>query len=221
MSDIERAKRLLEKLLTRTQARGATVAEAETAAELAAKICQRYGLDADNVQCTTAEQDSDFGGKIPRWASMLSHGFHKRFGVEVLRKTQYGRHVIVFRGEEHVVRVAHWLYTAIVRDLDKLSRVSAEEHGLTGPALTKYRNHFRNSAAFAIWMRMDPPPPITAEEMAKVDAKIKRQLAKRKPAVPAPFHDYVAMAAGDRVGRELSLSTAAVGDRRRAVACIS
>ena len=151
----EKANAILAKLRTRTEDRGATPAEAEQAAITAERIAKRYGLDIDPPD---GESFIDLKHKRWQWwAHNLAYCMSKRFGI-----TGYCEHIrgkpfrVLFRGAEHRVSVAIWLFQAIQKDLDSRSYVAARSQGYRGASLTSFRNEFRNAAVAKIFERLFP-----------------------------------------------------------------
>lgn len=151
MHQIEKAKSLLEKLRTRTIARGATAAEAAQAAELADRIIKRYGLDDIQVDQATESVLCEFK-KIPRFWYSVGPAIADHFGVKVRYKRDGPS--IVFIGKPHLASVAAWLFEAIKNDIDKQSYQAAKDNGLSGGKLRSFRNEFSRSAGGRVMVRM-------------------------------------------------------------------
>lgn len=230
----QKAKQILEKLRLRTESRGATPAEAETAARTAERIAKRYGLDIDPIDSEEFHELQT--RRFQSWASNLGHCMGKRFGITGFSETVKGRPArIYFRGPEHLVSVAIWLFKAIESDLNKRSYVAARSQGYRGSGLTSFRNSFRESAVMKICERLFP------EEIAKARIeqqqtpsdggegesfeKWKARMKKLKPnqLKKVAERDLRAMKArkfGAECGAEIELGTNAVGDRQGATAAI-
>jgi hypothetical protein len=209
--DREKARQLLDKLRMRTEARGATPAEAASAAALAAKIIERYGLNESNaaeVEHTHALDEKRF----PRWAHVLGWAIEERFGCSGRYQWRVGqRAAIVFRGPEHLARVSCWLFAAIAKDLDQRSRRAGDTHGVSGTQLRKFRNEFRKAACWEVWRRMRPP----REQLkgAPVESPKASPRRTRKKVSRISSDDWVAIEAGMLCGREISLDTDVIGER--------
>ena len=156
--DRAKAKRLLKMLQERTEQRGATAAEAAQAAELAAKIIERYGLDAESTEkfIMSAELGE---GQWRRWATLLGAGIARRFSIEVGRwKTPRGvKSRVQFSGPEHQVRVAVWLFRAVEKDMRRMADAAAIARDLSGPEKLSFKNEFMLSAAWCVHTRLNPP----------------------------------------------------------------
>lgn len=217
--NIEKAKLLLEKLRVRTEGRGATTAEAIQAAELAEKIASRYGLDVN--QTSTGSRTHRMKEKrFPKWANILLWGLDRRFDIVTRYATGGGIPVeVIFDGPEHLVKVATWLFKAIVKDLDKQSYLAARAMGCKGGDLVRFRNEFRTSACWRIYTRLNPPTEAELIEARKQadkaienalkqdNSKCKRmkpwtQSDSRKAALKLKARKY-----GVKAGDEISIDT--------------
>lgn len=226
MSGIDKAKELLDKLQSRTEARGATPAEAEQAAKLAERIAKRYGLNlnTDKVfESTYTTSQNTF----PRWGRVLAMAMRERFGVESFVGTQKGQRAKVkFTGPEHLAAVAAWLYKAIELDIKKRSYCAAKAAALSGGELRSFRLEFSLGAVWQVYHRLNPPEPVeeltlTDEDRERIDrycekweAKEKKRLAKLSRAqLKRESRQHLARLKGQKFGKEIPIGTDVVGGR--------
>lgn len=217
MSDVERAKSLLRKLQARTEARGATAAEAAAAAELAAKLIERYGLDQCEPE-TTSDSVEMRQKRFPSWAVVLGMAMSERFDVQAYYTRRTGdRSTCRFVGLEHRVRVACWLFRAVSTDLQKVVERDAERVGVTGSNKVVFRNEFLRSAAWEVYRRLHADwrdklaGPIEKHEARKRKTRKTRtrRLAKREA------HSDLAFFLGRQAGNQVSLSTDVLAEPAR------
>ena len=213
--DRERAKRLLRLLQMRTEARGATAAEAAASAELAAKLIDRYGLDASDSE--TAEDGVTMDQRrFPRWANVLAWSICDRFSVEGKYITQRGQASrVVFLGHEHRVSVACWLFRAVATDLRKAAAADSQRCGVSGAAKTAFQGEFLLAAAWEVYRRLNSdwraklagPLAKQAEREAQQQSKPARS---RKVARRRNRSDNMASVLGLLAGRQVNLQTNAL-----------
>lgn len=205
---IQKAKRLLDRLRVRTEARGAA-AEAAQAAEFAERIAKRYGLGVGDVPDETSHMMRE--KRLPKWANVLLWAIDERFGITTKYKTGGGRPVeVVFTGPEHLTGVAVWLFKAIRKDLDDKSFIAAGAMGKVGGDRIRFRNQFRLAAAWQLHERLNPPPPQTKEQIAETKAKVEQEVKKilDKPGGIVKFcDDAFARKYGAECGRKIAIDT--------------
>jgi len=228
----DQAKQLLERLRMRTEARGATAAEAAQAADLAEKIIRRYGLDQETDPHAPQQADVETGQRrVPVWAIALAMGIEKRFHVaSYIRKHGEQRGNVVFEGPEHRVRVACWLFRAVATDLRRACDRSAREHGRAGPALVRFRNQYLSAAAWEVYERLNPE---RVAEMRRKIAEQAEQVARgeRPPSKPVKFSKRALQAAsrfdrdadrcGMAAGREVSIDANVLSEPRQPAAVLA
>ena len=207
-----RAIKLLEMLRLRTEARGATPAEAAQAAELAEKLIKRYGIDERAGQTDGVASMQLECKVIPWWAKLLAFGIERRFQLQdgTYERRVGVRAVVTFRGEQHIASVAAWLFRAVANDLVTRATREARRHQLSGGDLVSFRNKFCQSAALEVYERLNPPTEqqrIAAQ--AELDASESR--CSRRPPKPLSPIEMQAMMAGSEAGRDVSIATNAVG----------
>lgn len=202
--DVEKARHLLERLRARTETRGATAAEAEAAANLAAKIIERFGLQEENLEFVSTYRLSEKRREI--WIMVLLQCVESKFKIKIFYCREIGQSMeIEFQGPEHVVRVARWLFLALYIDIRKRSWVAGKALGRKGSMLTKFRREFSEGAVVAIHDRMrTAQQPQLVEESP--DSKSKSGCKARRSSL-----DFQAIKYGRQFGREVSLDTNAVG----------
>lgn len=208
----ERAERLLARLRMRTEARGATAAEAAAAAELAERIIQRYGLDRQAACADATETHQMPYKRMPGWACVLAMGICKYFGCEGQYTRQRGQRTsVIFHGQEHRVAVAAWLFAAVAKDLD--ARAVSEQRSLGKVQCSlRWRNKFRLAAAWEVYGRMLPVQQLAEEvKSAKRQVPVRRWRNRRE--LSALMEDNFAMVCGARCGREIDLNTNVLGRR--------
>lgn len=208
------AARLLDRLRMRTEARGATAAEAAAAAELAERIIKRYSLDRD---ATGRAIESHVCGtaRMPSYAVVIAIGLCRRFGVEGDYSRQRGERCIVrFWGPEHTCRVACWLFAAVLKDLDKLSaqHVDSCRQRLNQGKRLRLRNRFRTGAAWEIFRRLNPASK-RGESQEADGSKSKRPRRRLRRPDRLTEDEYMAIVAGQIAGREIQLSTDVLAGR--------
>lgn len=148
------AAKLLERLRLRTEARGATAAEAAAAAELAERIIQRYGLDRDSA-AAGSETHVLGQNRLPSYAAVLATAMTRRFGCSGDYTWSRGERCVVrFQGPEHACRVACWLFAAVVRDLDRMAAEHVATRQVKGAGSYRLRNRFRLGAAWEVHRRL-------------------------------------------------------------------
>ncbi len=175
----EKAIKLLEMLRCRTEARGATPAEAMQAAKLSADIIERYQLDDQPIDRQKGIEMGEGGNRS--WMNLLAGGIRKRFqlksAVIIKCKGQYSK--VRFTGPEHAVGVACWLFRAIEVDMRKMASLECIRRDLYGAAKLRFRNAFMVSCACAIYERL--APIVVTDIVVPVDCKPKRRRkCKRK-----------------------------------------
>lgn len=219
--DRDKAARLLDMLRMRTEARGATPAEAAQAAELAAKIIQRYGLDDTCGKRPTQSALECGQKKRAAWIITLASAIGRRFDLNAELATCTGRNAIVrFIGPEHRVNVALWLFRAIEKDMRRMVSAECSRRGLKGGRLVRFRNQYFDSFTLTIWARLDPRSP----EQIEADAKrIRDQLQEHPRQQPTRALkrfsqmddlDWQASRAGGAAAESISLSTSVIsGDK--------
>ena len=226
-AEIERAKALLERLRVRTEARGATPAEAAAAAELVDKICRRYGLDKPSDDRSSCDRPGKAGQQLeearcPGWVMNLALCVALRFRCECGYTWQIGeRSTVIFTGEEHLASVAQWLFSAVYLDLRRRSHYAALAHDMKGPKRKHFRTVFCESASWEVVRRMRPPqkkPSMRELIVAQAAADAIKDKPSRKPPKPKELSadDLIACLVGQKAGRDVSIDTNAVGDRRGA-----
>ncbi len=210
--NIEKAKELIEKLITRTEARGATPSEAIQAAELAEKIAKRYGLDVpvgdqvDQVRSLTMTS-------VPHWAKILLWAVQTRFDVAICH-TKCKPWIVQFEGPEHRTKVALWLFNAIRKDLDKQSYIAGRSSGKKAGKLLRFRNQFRLAAARKVARRLNPivlSPERIAELKKQFEATAKKSTRKPRRLTKAEIDriesDHLASQYGRFAGDNIKLDT--------------
>lgn len=217
--NVEKAKHLLSMLRNRTEQRGATPAEAAQAAVLAEKLIKRFGLDELSPEET--EQTIELKHKIfPLWASTLAWAVRKRFKCETTFTRQVGaRSTVTFRGAEHNVTVATWLFMAVGKDLHRSARVHAWKANLKGPAMVRFRNRFLNAASWEVFERLNPREVELAisEASEAVIEKPKRSCKPRKRKKPTKQElerqllDSQAFMSGVVAGQQVQIGTDVLG----------
>jgi len=220
MIDTEKAKLILEKLRVRTEARGATAAEAVQAAQLAEKVARRYGLDINPIDGARSHIISE--KRLPSWVKILLWAMDRKFGIQITYRYGLGRPVeIKFVGPDHLTNVAVWLFKAIRNDLDKQSYVAARAMGKKGGALVRFRNQFRVAAAWELHARLNPPPEAAIAEAEKRQASKSNQ-SRRKPKnktmaqLQQEADDWKAMLYGTKAGKQISIDTNVLPQQDRA-----
>lgn len=212
----DQAKALLERLRMRTEARGATPAEAAQAAELAERIIRRYGLDRD-AAATTEEQHELLERRWPPWATVLGMAIERRFALRGAMIRQRGERCrIAFTGPEHSCRVAVWLFRALEKDIRQSAERSAREAGRSGGDLVRWRNEFATAAAWSLFDRLNPidakrikSRPCVVEESPPPRRKQRGRKVRR-----LTTEQMSAMLAGSLAGRGMAIDTNVIGDRR-------
>lgn len=213
----EQAIKLLERLRVRTEARGATPAEAAQAAELAARIIERYKLDGDEQVRSSKGVETGQRG-YSAWIMFLACAVRKKFSLESDIIRRYGERVLVrFTGPEHAVSVAIWLFRAIEIDMRRFSTEEATKLGMRGGTLVQFRNKFMETCAVAMFGRLNPP---TAAEKAEVAQYVEDQSSRRRKCKPKRLtklqHErnvisMQAFRAGYDAAQKIQLSTDVVG----------
>jgi hypothetical protein len=212
-AEIDRAKALLEKLRVRTVARGATAAEAETAATTAARICERYGLNMPSPDASTQMGAELEGSLCPAWVYCLALAIADRFQCDSYYTTARGeRATVVFVGEEHLASVATWLFGAVYLDIRRRSHWSAMAHDARGPARVKHRRLFSECAAWEVALRLSPPKVAPAREEG-VGSETQPTKKRRGRVERLTESELAAVIGGARFGRECAVGTNAVGER--------
>jgi hypothetical protein len=203
----EQAVKLLERLRMRTEARGATAAEAAAAAELAEKIIQRYGLDR-NATATSTESHVLGQNRLPSYAAVLAQALIQRFKCDGDYLFVRGQRTIVrFHGPEHTCRVACWMFAAIIKDLDRLSAQYVHASGATGLRL---RNRFRLGAAWEVHWRLNPPAQRALAEATEKETVRRRPRNCRRREI-RDTAEWEAVRAGREAGQQIKLSTDVLG----------
>lgn len=218
----KKARRLLEMLRMRTEARGATPAEAAQAANLAEKLIKRFGLQSDGK----AKQETELDSKVfPTWARVLAWGICDRFELEGQYTRQKGkRAAAIFLGAEHNASVGCWLFDAVATDLQRSACNDARAAGLKGARLVVFRNAFLRAAAWEVYRRLNAKQierrRIEAEQSAAAegDTHEPRRKAKKKPRSLSKADQRAeqirtaAMLSGIKAGREVAISADVIGD---------
>jgi hypothetical protein len=207
--DREKAIRLLEMLRRRTEARGATAAEAAQAAELASKIAERYGLDKSNFD-SVQRVGVELGQKqMPRWGIVLALAIAKRFKLQSHYIAQRGLSAkVVFSGPEHLVGVACWLFRAIEIDMRRAVDREMALSAICGSDRVRFRNEFCKSCVWAVYRRLIP---VTTEVATKQNATcVERKATKKKHKLPSK-RDVDAWLSGTATGETIRLSTDVLG----------
>lgn len=207
--DRERAKRLLRLLRLRTESRGATAAEAAASAELAAKLIDRYGLDASDSETVEDGVTLD-QRRFPRWANVLAWSISDRFSVKGKYFTQVGQPSrVVFIGAEHRVGVACWLFLAVASDLRKRAARDSQQVGVSGSAKTVFQGEFLVAAAWEVYRRLNSDwraklaGPLAQQAQQQAKPSRSRKVARRRS-------DNMAYCLGVLAGRQVSLETNAL-----------
>lgn len=224
MRGIEKAKILLDKLRTRTVARGATAAEAQQAAELAEKIIARYGLHETKTEDCLESVSCGFK-KIPIWWIIVGHAIARRFGVKSRFRDR--DRAASFFGPPHLASVAAWLFRAIKDDIDKNSYQSAKEAGFSGGKLRSFRVAFSLSAACRVSDRIEPIPikdivVTKADEERWEKQRLRRQRNKQRRLASMTIDQRreiqkkndlkkLSREIGSKFGNEIPIETNAVG----------
>jgi hypothetical protein len=213
----EQARQLLDRLRMRTEQRGATAGEAAAAATLAERIIRRYGLDDYRGGGTSRESHVMGCNRLPSWAACLAAGICHRFGCTgQYTRCRGERTTVVFEGAEHAVRVACWLFGAVVKDLDRLARSAALEAQVVGGDGVRWKNRFRLGAAIEVSARLNPVPlrdmTRRADECEEGPRKPVKPIRNKRELLRA-IQEQTAYAAGAEAGRRLQLETAVIGDR--------
>lgn len=214
-----KAMKMLEMLRVRTEARGATPAEAEQAALMVDRICKRYGIepaDVDNNEAFFKMQTNQF----PIRCYCIARCVASRFGIEhtILKKEGY-RSWLKFSGPEHLVSVACWLFKAITNDIENRSVDAGRAAGLKAHAYRTFRDKFRMSAALAVRERLAPEPPLelnfTDAELIAARKRLKKMTrSQRRKLKDKQKLERHARQLGVQCGMEVEIGTNAVGDRR-------
>ena len=221
-TEANKARDLLDKLQSRTEARGATPAEALQAAKLAERIAKRHGLDPHaerTFQSTYTTSQKTF----PRWKWILAWAIRDRFGVTAECGTAKGQSAAIrFSGPEHLASVGTWLFRAIETDIDKRSYIAARALGLKGGKLRSFRLEFSRGAAREVWSRLAPRPnpkperkPMSAEERDRLrkecddwEEKERKRLSKLSPAkLQKEIDASLARMKGRVLGKEIPIDT--------------
>ena len=221
-SEVNKARDLLDKLQARTEARGATPAEALQAAKLAERIAKRHGLDL-NAERTFESIYTTSQKTFPKWKCILSWAIRDRFGVTAEYGMGKGQSAAIrFSGPEHLASVAAWLFRAIETDIDKRSYIAARALGLKGGKLRSFRLEFSRGAAREVWSRLNPrpepapePKPMSAEELDRLrkesedwDAKERKRLSKLTPTqLQKEINARLARMKGIDFGKEIPIDT--------------
>lgn len=213
--DREKAARLLEMLRMRTEQRGATPAEAAQASDLAAKIIERYGLDAHGSPASdNAERGVECGQKsYADWIDTLAFAIRRRFDLRTSVQAQTGKNVTVrFIGPEHRAKIACWLFRAIEKDMRRMARRECSYRDLTGGAMVRFRNQYFDSFTMTIWERLDPRTPeqkaAAKKEFDDYVAKLPPSKPRKTPYVPAmSSQDWAAYDAGHAAAGTVKLGT--------------
>lgn len=226
-----KAIRMLEMLRVRTEARGATPAEAEQAARMADRIMKRYNLNGDEQ--IEANADIEPGtNKVEGWAYTLMQAIARRFEVKASYREVVGhKSVVRFTGPEHRIAVAKWLFLAIAKDLNKRSHIEGRTAGLTGGKFRSFRLQFRQAAAFAILRRFfDDPFGVSevvvsdeereryAKQRKQQEEREKKRISKmskkqRMEQLKAELLRRHAANSGNQFGNEVAIDTNAVGGK--------
>ena len=228
-TEASKARDLLEKLQARTEARGATPAEALQAAKLAERIAKRHGLDL-NAERKFESVYTTSQKTFPRWKCILAWAIRDRFGVTAEYGTAKGRSAAIrFSGPEHLASVAAWLFRAIEAEIDKRSYMAARSLGLKGGNLRSFRLEFSRGAAREVWSRLVPRPepapdrkPMTAEERDRLrkecddlEEKERKRLLKLSPAkLQREIYARLARMKGSDLGKEIPINTNVMGGRQ-------
>ncbi|MBP87009.1 MAG: hypothetical protein CMJ64_09890 [Planctomycetaceae bacterium] len=212
----ERAIKLLEMLRRRTEARGATPAEAAQAVELAERLMKRYGIEVRDVESESkATSSMEMQTKVcPWWARLIIFGIERRFKLkDTAYRRRTGRNAVVsFVGAEHIASVAAWLFRAIVNDIVTRAEKQARRVGVRGSSLIK----FRTSASLELLDRLNPRTEqqrIAAAELAE-EQRESQCSRKVKPLSP---EELLAIVGGAEAGRDVSIAANAVGGDRTAL----
>ena len=212
MSDKDKAKDLWRKLLTRTTDRGATPAEAMQAADLAARMAEKYGFDQSQKTFNAAVKPKL--KSLPDWHRSLSFAIVKRFAIS---KRHNGAKTI-FQGPEHLASVAAWLFAAVVSDINKQSRRAGVCQGYSGNGLRYFRIQFSEMAVHQLKYRLQPG---FAEEMESYRDQFREsgyfkseKWKKRARKIERIENKYAdAISAGIKCGDEIPIDTNVVGGK--------
>ena len=213
-----KAIKLLDMLRRRTEANGATPAEAMQAVELAEKLMKRYKINADDVVESDEPTSSsmELQSKLcPWWASLLAFAIERRFKLKetrVLRRV--GKNAVVsFVGAQHVASVAAWLFAAIANDVVTRATRQAREAKVAGGALVKFRNQFCQSAALELYERLNPPTEqqrIAWRQRAEEESESRCSRRREREVKPLSREELLAMYQGAAAGRDVSIDTNAI-----------
>lgn len=212
----EQAIDLLDKLRRRTEARGATPAEAAQAAELAERIIRRYGLDGSEQPASEQSREM-LERRWPPWASVLAMAIERRFDVVGRYQRGGGEPCrIIFSGPEHRCRLACWLFVALAKDIRQESDREARQRGKSGPDLVRWRNDFRLTAAWELFDRLNvkvQPKLAAAPGGESNHAPPAKRKSRRSKVRRLTTEQMDAMLAGQKCGRSLPIDTNVLGDR--------
>ena len=229
MDEKAKAMRMLEMLRVRTESRGATPAEAEQAAIMVDRICNRYGIDPKEVSSSEAYFKMPTN-KFPSRSYSIARCVISRMGIEhsILQRTGHSSWV-KFSGPEHLVSVACWLFHAIVNDIANRSQDACQNTGLNRVDNRAFREKFRMSAAFAVQDRLAPEVRveinISAEDLQKerdfMERCDQREKARLKKMTRSERREHKkkqqlerrALLLGVKCGMQVEIGTNAVGDR--------
>lgn len=164
----------IKKLLDKQVTKGATPAEAASAAAMAAKLCAKHGLSMLEVEkhklkesgfgCVKESHES-FYKELPAWARLLCGEVARAFDctlfydwMPVGQFDAYGRtgfkRLIHFMGVEVDAVIARYLYVRLENELYEMATEAAKKSGYRGAQVTRYRNNFIQAAAMEIGKRL-------------------------------------------------------------------
>lgn len=178
----------IKKLLNVQVTKGATTAEAASAAAAAQRMCAKHGIAMMEVEKhrlkeaglgVVDEEQESFYKNLPDWAGLLVVQIANAFDCKlVLGKKPIGKFdaykrtgfkcVIHFIGVEVDAVIARYLYVRLENELYAMATESARREGYRGAQVNTYRKNFIQAAALEIGRRLREQ----REELKKTEQKM-------------------------------------------------
>lgn len=155
MSDDNKARDRIAKLLNMTTANGCTEDEAETALRMAAGIAVREGIDLDSCRAKDAPKiKAKMKAHIQAWKphqTLCAQAAAELFGIEC-NAYNLGANGFSFVGREELIEMAEDTMFWLFRQVEELYKIALPK-GLSKTERGEFRKTFKAACALRVWER--------------------------------------------------------------------